>query len=178
MTVDVSIVVGNPRPQSRTRQVAEGLVSRLLEPGTYRCRVVDLAEHAAEVFTPSGTLGALTDEVAASDLAVFASPTYKASYTGLLKAFLDRYQADGLSGVVALPVQTGADRGHSLSPAFTLTPLLLELGATVLGRSAYVAMSEWDRLDTSLDELAAELAGHLGRVAALSAVRHPAVSRG
>jgi len=32
----------------------------------------------------------------------------KASYTGMLKAFFDRYGNNGLAGVTAVPVMTGA----------------------------------------------------------------------
>src|ERR1700755_1925287 len=101
MTVKVSVVVGNPKPQSRTLKVATTLVEHLLAPGSYDLTVIDLAEHEGEIFSwPSEKLAALNAQVAESDLVVFASPTYKATYTGLLKAFLDRYPANGLAGVV------------------------------------------------------------------------------
>jgi FMN reductase len=48
-----------------------------------------------------------------------------------LKAFLDRYQTGGLTGVTAVPLMTVADPAHSLSVDFTLRPLLVELGASV-----------------------------------------------
>ena len=38
---------------------------------------------------------------------VAASPTYKATYTGMLKAFFDRYGSNGLAGLVAVPLMTG-----------------------------------------------------------------------
>jgi FMN reductase len=50
---------------------------------------------------PAKTQNAGNEEIAASDIAIFASPTYKASDTGMLKAFLDRYGSNGLAGVVA-----------------------------------------------------------------------------
>ena len=60
-------------------------------------------------------LSRLTAEVAADDIVIFASPTYKASYTGMLKAFLDRYGSNGLAGTIAVPVMTGGWAGHSLA---------------------------------------------------------------
>ena len=51
---------------------------------------IDLATVAGELFDwQSAPVRALVDRVTESQLAVIASPTYKASYTGLLKAFLD-----------------------------------------------------------------------------------------
>ena len=40
---------------------------------------------------------------------MLASPTFKATYTGVLKLFLDKVPTDGLAGVAAVPVMMGAD---------------------------------------------------------------------
>jgi FMN reductase len=171
-----TIVVGNPKPASRTRRVAEVLVDALLEPGGYDLEVIDLADHTDEIFAwPSERMSELNALVAQSDLVVFASPTYKATYTGLLKAFLDRYPANGLAGVTAIPVHTGADFTHAMGPTFTLAPLLAELGATVPGRGFYVALSQLDRLDEVVGAAAAQYAANLHRAAAVAAAARPFV---
>ncbi len=87
-------------------------------------------------------LTGLTAQVAAADVAVFASPTYKAAYTGMLKAFLDRYGNNGLAGVTAVPVMTGGWPGHLLAVEVHLRPVLVELGATVPARGLYVTEPE------------------------------------
>ena len=177
MTLHVTIVVGNPKPASRTRKVAELLVEKLLVPGTYDLEVIDLADHTDEIFAwPSEKMSALNARVAESDLAVFASPTYKATYTGLLKAFLDRYPANGLAGVTAIPVHTGADFTHSMGPTFTLSPLLVELGATVSGRGFYLALSQMDQLSEVVDAAASEYAANLARLARVAAASASPVS--
>ena len=169
MAITVTIVVGNPKPRSRTRIVAETLVQKLLEPGSYDLEVIDLADHTAEIFAwPSDELAALNARVAASDLAVFASPTYKATYTGLLKAFLDRYPANGLAGVTAIPVHTGGDLTHAMGPTVTLAPLLAELGAIVPGRGFYFVAGQMDRLDELVEAAAAEYAANLARLATVA----------
>jgi FMN reductase len=170
MSLRVTIVVGNPKPKSRTLRVAEILVEQLLESGSYELEVIDLAEHTAEIFAwPSEEMAALNTRVAESALAVFASPTYKATYTGLLKAFLDRYPANGLSGVTAIPVLTGADLTHSMGPTVNLAPLLVELGAVVPGRGFYFVAGQMDQVDDIVAEAAAEYAANLSRFAALAA---------
>jgi FMN reductase len=156
----VTVVVGNPKPKSRTRRVAECLVEKLLAPGSYELEVIDLADHSAELFEwPSESMARLNAVVAESDLIVVATPTYKATYTGLLKAFLDRYPHNGLRGVTAIPVMTGADLSHSMGPSVNLAPLLTELGATVPTRGFYFVASQMDHLDeivqTAADEYAA-----------------------
>lgn len=144
----ISVVVGNPKPNSRTARVATAVATSLATPGVDTITVVDLAEHASKLFDwPSEELAALSKEVAESDVIVVASPTYKATYTGLLKAFLDRYPNQGLKGVIAVPVMTGADLRHSMGPDVNLRPLLVELGACVPSQSLYFVMDQVDQLD-------------------------------
>jgi FMN reductase len=162
MTIKVSVVVGNPKPQSRTLKVATTLVEHLLEPGTYELTIVDLADYASEIFDwPSDTVASLSAAVAESDLAIFASPTYKATYTGLIKAFLDRYPANGLAGVVAIPVLTGGDLTHSMGPTHTFAPLLAEFGAVVPGRGLYFVASKMDQCDEIVGRAAEEYRANL-----------------
>ncbi len=141
-----AIVVGNPKVRSRTLTVAAEVMTQLSVclgpasgPGSAEPLVVDLAGYTAEIFDwGSRAMQALTAEVAQCRLLVVASPTYKATYTGLLKSFLDRYGNDGLRGVVAVPVMVGAAPVHYLAPEVYLRPLLVELGATVPSRALYV----------------------------------------
>jgi FMN reductase len=114
-------------------------------------------------------MSALNARVASSDLAVFASPTYKATYTGLLKAFLDRYPANGLAGVTAIPVHTGGDLTHAMGPTVNLAPLLVELGAVVPGRGFYFVAGQMDHLDDLVEAAAAEYAANLSRLATVAA---------
>ncbi|WP_171059161.1 MULTISPECIES: hypothetical protein [unclassified Arthrobacter] len=49
MKLQVSIVVGNPKPNSRTRQVAEALLAKLLATADYDLQVIDLVDYLDEV---------------------------------------------------------------------------------------------------------------------------------
>jgi len=147
----IAVVTGNPKPASRTLAVAvavaDALAAGIGAPAGDRL-VVDLAEHAPSLFDWSAPeLSRLTAEVAAADVAVFASPTYKAAYTGMLKAFLDRYGSNGLAGTVAIPVMTGGRAGHALAVEVHLRPVLVELGATVPARGLFVTEPELPALD-------------------------------
>jgi FMN reductase len=150
----IAVVTGNPKPGSRTHNVALE-VARVLaaelpgsngRPGAEIAPVADLAEYAPRLFDwADAELTALTAEVAAADVAVFASPTYKASYTGMLKAFLDRYGSNGLAGVTAVPVLTIGAPVHALAVEHTLRPLLVELGASVPTRGIAFPAGDTDR---------------------------------
>jgi len=150
----IAVVTGNPKPASRTHGVALAVASVLSAAlaGAQRVHlVVDLSEHAPSLFDPSAAeLSRLSAEVAAADIAIFASPTYKAAYTGLLKAFLDRYGSNGLAGTIAVPVMTGGWAGHSLAVEVHLRPVLVELGATVPARGLYVTEPELPELDAAV----------------------------
>ena len=140
----VAAVVGNPRPGSRTRAAALQLRDAIAaERDTTETPLVDLAALGAELLDRDSTARAEALQTAASaDVLVVASPTYKATYTGLLKLFFDAYGPAPLAGVTAVPLMVGAAPIHALAVDVHLTPLLLELGAAVPRRGLYVLESE------------------------------------
>ena len=141
----VAVVVGNPKPASRTLTAATYLATEL--SGQAPDLVVDLATLGAGLLDwQDPTVTALVEQVGRADLVVVACPTYKATYTGLLKLFLDRFAphlGQGLSGV-AVPLMLGAGPGHALAPELTLRPVLTEIGATVPVRGLYVLDGQYD----------------------------------
>jgi FMN reductase len=140
----VAVVVGNPKPASRTLSSAVHVARELTghEPDL----VVDLAELGPRLLDWSDPeVTGLVAQVGDADLVVVASPTYKATYTGLLKIFLDRFAAGtGLTGV-AVPLMLGAGPAHALAPELSLRPLLTELGAVVPVPALYVLDAQHDR---------------------------------
>jgi len=148
--MSVAVVVGNPKARSRTLGVAlaaADAIGACLEEPPGRL-VVDLADVAAELFDPgSTTVTNLLRQVAASDVIIVASPTYKATFTGLLKSFLDRYANDALAGTVGVAVMTGAAEIHALAPDVHLRPLLVELGSSTPTKGLYVTERQFEDLD-------------------------------
>jgi len=146
----IAVVVGNPKVNSRTLRVALNVADALsarLDISSDRL-VVDLADVATELFDPgSQRVGDLLAAVAASQLIVVASPTFKATYTGLLKAFFDGYATNAFGAAVAVGVMTGAAPIHALAAELHLRPLLVELGAVTPTRSLYVTEQQFDDLD-------------------------------
>jgi FMN reductase len=153
----IAVVTGNPKPASRTHSVALAVADTLAKelPGAGVTPIIDLVAYAPRLFDWSDEeLAVRTAQVAAADIAIFASPTYKATYTGLLKAFLDRYGNNGLAGVTAIPVMTGGWPGHLLAVEVHLRPVLVELGATVPSRGLYVTEPELADLATAVQKWA------------------------
>jgi FMN reductase len=141
--VTVTIVVGNPKPQSRTFAAAEAVAERLT--GKVPDERIDLAEFGPALLDWSNPqVAAAKATVAASDLVVVASPTYKGTFTGLLKLFLDRFGAGELAGVTAVPLMLGGDLRHSLAVETGLKPVLVEIGATCPTRGLFLVDSDYD----------------------------------
>ncbi|HTE60097.1 MAG TPA: NAD(P)H-dependent oxidoreductase [Solirubrobacteraceae bacterium] len=141
----VVALVGNLRTPSRTHRVADS-VARVLSAGDHD--VVDLAALGSQVLEPGDPeVADALNTVTRADVLVVATPTYKGTYTGLLKAFLDRLGPDALAGVDAVPVMLAAAPDHKLAVDVHLTPLLLELGASVPNRGLFVLEADVERAD-------------------------------
>ena len=169
MALKLSIVVGNPKPKSRTLKVAATFAEKLFGRAAKDVELFDLADYRDDILIwPSQRMDALNARVAASDVCIFASPTYKATYTGLLKLFLDRYPSNGLAGLIAIPLLTGADQSHAMGPSVNLSPLLTELGAIVPGRGLYFVISQMDVLDELMKQAAEQYIENFRRVGLVS----------
>ncbi|ACQ78690.1 NADPH-dependent FMN reductase [Beutenbergia cavernae DSM 12333] len=140
----LTAVVGNPRQGSRTHALTATVVDQLARAvDADEIETVDLAALGAALIDPAGEGPRAARELAAaSDLLVVATPVYKATYTGLLKLFLDGYGSNGLDGVTAVGVVVSAAPGHLLSTDIHLRSLLVELGAVVPTRSLGVVEAQ------------------------------------
>jgi FMN reductase len=154
-----AVIVGNPKAKSRTLD-AGLLVARKLT-GRDPDMVVDIVELGAGLLS-WGDVG-VSDSVQAiqrMNVLIVASPTYKATYTGLLKLYLDQFPADGLLGVTAFPVMLGAGPAHAMAPDLLLKPVLVELGATCPSAGLYLIDKSFAE-DPRLDGWVARARGHL-----------------
>jgi FMN reductase len=151
--VSITVVVGNPKPRSRTFDAAHLVAEKLT--GSAPDLSIDLSDLGAALLDWSDPqVAELVAAVKASKVVVFASPTYKASYTGLLKLFLDRIAGGALAGVTAVPVMLGGHWQHGLASDLLLKPVLVELGATCPTRGLFLLESEYaggEALDTWLE---------------------------
>ncbi|MFT4177732.1 MAG: NADPH-dependent FMN reductase [Luteolibacter sp.] len=106
-------------------------------------------------------------KIAAASGIIVATPIYKASYTGSLKALLDILPQTALRGKTILPLATGGSPAHLLAIDYALKPVLAVLGASDIQQGVYVTDSQYqvnddgftlaDDLQTRLDESLARL---------------------
>jgi FMN reductase len=144
--VSVAVVVGNPKPRSRTYQAAHIVAERLAgKPADLSIDLTDLGPALLDWSDPG--VADLVGQVQAADLVVVASPTYKATYTGLLKLFLDRFGAGSMTGT-AVPLMLGGHWKHALAAELLLKPVLVEIGATCPTTGLFLLDSQFDASDT------------------------------
>nr|MDP9125329.1 NAD(P)H-dependent oxidoreductase [Pseudomonadota bacterium] len=83
------------------------------------------------------------EQVAAARLVVIATPIYKASFSGLLKTFLDLLPQDALRGKTVLVLGTGGSAAHLLALDYALKPVLAALGARHILDSIYAVDAQF-----------------------------------
>ncbi|MCD9024686.1 NADPH-dependent FMN reductase [Cohnella silvisoli] len=148
----ITAIVGNPKSRSKTYGIAEEVLKHIsanITPDgeTADEAVVDLADTAPALLDwGNAEVMRQLERVCSSDIVIFASPTYKATYTGLLKLFVDQLPVQALANIIAIPVMVGGAPHHSLAVEAYLRPLLVETGAICPTRGLYVLDSQIDNL--------------------------------
>jgi FMN reductase len=125
-------ISGSPSADSRTASVTGHLVNLLTSKGI-EARHLAVRELPATELLAGRSAGpaihSAVEALAAADGVIVATPVYQASYTGLLKSFLDLLPQSGLAGKAVLPVATGGSLAHLLAIDYALRPVLAALGA-------------------------------------------------
>jgi FMN reductase len=150
---EVVIVVGNPQPGSRTAGIGRRVGERVAEVASLDgVATIDLADQPEGLLRwKDPTVAGWRDLVLQARLLVVASPTYKASFTGLVKLFLDAFGHDALAGLTTVAVMTGGSADHSLAVQHHLVPVLVEIGASCPTRGLYVSGAAVDDPEPLID---------------------------
>ncbi|MCF3181221.1 MULTISPECIES: NADPH-dependent FMN reductase [unclassified Streptomyces] len=141
-------LTGSPSAHSRTVVVAEHVLRRLEHAGFETAHLDVRLLPAADLLSArrgEPEIRRALEAVAGADGLVIATPVYKASYTGLLKAFLDLLPQDGLAGKTILPLATGGSLAHVLTIDYALRPVLAALGARHVTAGRFVLDSSVER---------------------------------
>jgi FMN reductase len=125
-------ISGSPSSPSRSTTVARHVSGALAARGFELAHIEVRDLPASELLTGRTTdpaIAAAIALIARADAIVIATPIYKASYTGVLKAFLDLLPQFAFAGKVVLPLVTGGTLAHVLALDYALRPVLVALGA-------------------------------------------------
>ncbi len=110
---------------------------------------IELRDHADDItanllhgFAPESLADAI-DALTGSDGAIFVTPIFTTSYSGLFKSFLDILDPDSLRGLPVLIAATGGTERHSLALDYAVRPLFSYLHAVTAPTAVYAATSDW-----------------------------------
>lgn len=131
-----------------------------------------LADHLLTGFA-GGELAELIEKVRHADALVMVTPVFSASYSGLLKTFVDVLEPGLLEGKPVLIAATAGTARHSLVLDHALRPLFSYLRAVVVPTGVFAATEDFGQpgLDQRIDRAAGELAALVGARPALHVVR-------
>ena len=174
--MSVLLLGGSPAASSSGARLLQHIGDKLALQG-HRCTRLQVRDLPAQALL-HGDVGdpailRATTLVRDADAIVIATPVYKASYTGILKAFLDLLPQDGLDGKLVLPLATGGSQSHMLVLDYALRPVLASLSARFILPGIYATSPQlqWSA-DTGF-EADAPIAARIAKaVAQLSAELH------
>jgi FMN reductase len=174
MTDQVVTIVGNPKPESQTLHAARTLAEALSGAvfGSGDGPAIDLATIADGLLVPwrqSPAAREAGESAQSAALLVIGTPTYKASFSGLLKLFLDTFPTGSLSRTVVVPLVLSGGPAHRHLADIQLRPVLSELAAVTPAPSFLLEESELPEL-ADLAQIYARDHGPLLR-AAVTALR-------
>jgi len=128
-------ISGSPRSPSKSKSLAAMILADLERAGcaTQMVDVADLPADALVARAGAPELDAAIAAVGTAQIVVAASPTYRALYTGVMKAFFDLMPPAHLAGKICVPVQTGASPAHFLAIEYGMRPLFMSLEGVPIG---------------------------------------------
>lgn len=180
---NVTVVIGNPGDQSRTKvlalAIAEALAEALPEGPTVHLHTLELARLAGHLVPGAGGQGLSFEGAAAvraierADLVIAATPVYKGSYTGLFKHLFDLVDPNALVGRPVLLAANGGSDRHALVVDHQLRPLFAFFRALTVPSAVYAAEADFDGYLLRSDGLRARIAEAAGQAAILLASRAP-----
>lgn len=145
MVRKVLAISGSLSAQSKTA----GLVDAVLED--FRSHGVETEHLVARHLDPAAllrgdlghaSLAALVSAVRDAHGLIIATPIYKASFTGLIKAALDIMPQFAFAGKVVLPLGTGGSVAHVLALDYGLRPVIQSMGARHVVQSHFVVETD------------------------------------
>lgn len=138
--------------ESATNRLAEAMADAVVRAAgdtdleVVRINLRDLVHEIATASVTGFAAGALEsayDALGVADAIIAVSPTYKASYTGIFKAFWDVSPDGVIAGVPVLLGATGGSPRHSLVTEMAMRPLFSYMRALTVPTSIYTSAQDW-----------------------------------
>lgn len=177
----VVVLSAGLRQPSSTRmladRIAEAAAGELARLGDeVEVSTIELRDHAREALNhllvgfPAPEFAEVLDQVSAADALILVTPTFGATYSSLVKLFVDVLDEKALTGKPILIAASGGTGRHSMMLDHAVRPLLTYLHAVVVPTGVFAAPEDWGAGHTAegtlrqrIDRAAAELAAEVHR---------------
>ncbi|WP_168118477.1 NADPH-dependent FMN reductase [Paenibacillus sp. HB172176] len=156
----IVIISGSPNATSRLNGMIDFVRKDLEKRGlsTKTITIVSLpAEDLIHSRFGSASIVAANKLVEEAVGVIIASPVYKASFTGVLKAYIDLLPQKGFEGKFIMPLFIGGTLAHLLSIDYSLKPVLSSMGARHYVRSIYATDDQVIRMQDGSSETQFEI---------------------
>jgi FMN reductase len=173
--MSVLLLGGSPSASSSSWKLVQ-LVGNWLALQGHRTAALQVRDLPAEALLAADlsdpAIAEAAELVRDAQAIVVGTPVYKASFSGILKTFLDLLPQDGLGGKFVLPLATGGSLAHLLVLDYGLRPVLASMAPRSILPSIYVTADQlgWEpgkgltpaapvaaRIAQGVDQLSAEL---------------------
>ena len=146
----VTVISGSPSTQTRLNGVLKHVAKHIEEAGLIT-EVIHIRNLPAEDLILANFNNAeivkAHKKIEDSEVVVIVTPVYKASFTGVLKTYLDLLPQNGLENKIVLPIAIGGTFGHLLMIDYALKPVLAALGATHILKGTFILDSQVKKLE-------------------------------
>lgn len=129
-------------PTSKTRALAKAALD--IGGGGELIDLLSLSADGLLGRTEDAGVAAAVELAAGAKVLVVATPIYRATYTGALKAFFDRFPTDGLSGTAVVLTATAGSPLHFLALDTGMRPLIASLGGFSVPTTVYATSADFE----------------------------------
>ncbi|MGJ7909971.1 NADPH-dependent FMN reductase [Neobacillus sp. LXY-1] len=156
----ITIISGSPSEQTRLNGVLDEVTKYFheakIQPEIIHVRNLPSKDLIQGKFDSEEIVRA-NNKVEDSNTIVILTPVYKASFSGVLKTYLDLLPQNGLEGKTVLPIAVGGTFGHLLMIDYALKPVLAALGATHILKGAYILDRQINKIGNNQYDLDEEV---------------------
>lgn len=153
-------ISGSPTSPSRTGAVL-GYCAEMIHRQWHAASVAQITVRdldAVELMQgryDGGSVMAAAALVGEAEGIILGTPVYRASFSGVLKAFLDVLPQGAFGGKVVLPVAVGGSPAHTLMIDYALRPVCAALSAYHVLPGVYLIENQFEHADGRLINFAA-----------------------
>ncbi|MEO2255419.1 NADPH-dependent FMN reductase [Paenibacillus amylolyticus] len=157
----IAIISGSPNSRSRVNGVIQYAKSGLEQKGC-EVAIIDVSSlPPADLVQANFTSESIKHPhaiVEAASAIIIASPVYKTTYTGVLKAYIDLLPQKGFKNKIIAAYFVGGTISNLLSIDYSLKPLLASMGAKSFAENVFAIDNQIERMEDGEQNVRFQLA--------------------